>query len=188
MTTKRGEPMVFLRLDDVTGGIDCVVFAATYANAQELCVVDRILIVKGRVDHKEGETKLVVQEISAFESVAVKREVRLRIDATAGARRDDPRPRALFRDYPGESPVLRRLRHLAGHPDARLGPAVPRHSPIRTSTPRCRALLGEVGARLSRARSLGRRCAELHGVDCAGKPLVSEARLRLHKSCTYRGY
>ena len=27
LTTKRGEPMVFLRLDDVTGGIDCVVFA-----------------------------------------------------------------------------------------------------------------------------------------------------------------
>ena len=31
---------------------------------------DRILIVKGRVDHKEGETKLVVSEVAAFESVA----------------------------------------------------------------------------------------------------------------------
>ena len=47
-----------------------------------LCTVDRILILKGRVDHKEGETKLVAQEIAAFESVAAKRDVRLRIDAT----------------------------------------------------------------------------------------------------------
>ena len=51
--------MVFLRLDDVTGGIECVVFNSTYAPSRELCVADRILIVKGRVDHKEGETKLI---------------------------------------------------------------------------------------------------------------------------------
>ncbi len=82
LLTKRGEQMVFLRLDDVTGGIDCVVFATAYASARELCVPDRIIIVKGRVDHKEGETKLLAQEISAFESVQAKRTVRLRIDAT----------------------------------------------------------------------------------------------------------
>src|SRR5262249_1410625 len=38
LLTKRGEQMVFLRLDDVTGGIDVVVFAAAYAAAQQLCV------------------------------------------------------------------------------------------------------------------------------------------------------
>jgi DNA polymerase-3 subunit alpha len=106
LTTKRGEPMVFLRLDDVTGGIDCVVFNSTYTSASELCVPDRILIVKGRVDHKEGETKLVAQELAAFESVAAKREVRLRLDATrarAGTIRDLA---AVIRDFPGESPVL----------------------------------------------------------------------------------
>jgi DNA polymerase-3 subunit alpha len=106
LTTKRGEPMVFLRLDDVTGGTDCVVFNSTYAAAAELCTVDRILIVKGRVDHKEGETKLIAQDVSAFEAVAARREVRLRIDATqahAGLIRDLA---SLLRDFPGDSPVL----------------------------------------------------------------------------------
>jgi DNA polymerase-3 subunit alpha len=106
LTTKRGEPMVFMRLDDVTGGIDCVVFNSTYTSSHELCVTDRVLIVKGRVDHKEGETKLVLQEVSAFESVAARREVRLRIDAMrtpAGAIRDLA---ALIRDFPGESRVV----------------------------------------------------------------------------------
>jgi len=106
LTTKRGEPMVFMRLDDVTGGIDCVVFNSTYAAAAELCTTDRVLVVKGRVDHKEGETKLVVQEINAFESVAARREVRLRIDATrtpAGVIRELA---TVIRDFPGESRVL----------------------------------------------------------------------------------
>src|SRR4051812_49057487 len=70
MMTKRGEPMVFMRLDDVTGGTDCVVFNSTYATAADLCTTDRIVIVKGRIDHKEGETKLVVQEVAAFESIS----------------------------------------------------------------------------------------------------------------------
>src|SRR5262245_46237615 len=106
LTTKRGEPMVFMRLDDVTGGIDCVVFNSTYTTAAELCTTDRILIVKGRVDHQEGETKLVVQDVAAFEAVAARREVRLRIDATrtpAGVIRDLA---AVIRDFPGESRVL----------------------------------------------------------------------------------
>ncbi len=106
LTTKRGEPMVFLRLDDVTGGVDCVVFNSTYASAAELCVTDRILILKGRVDHKEGETKLVVQEVNAFESVAAKRDVRLRIDATRIGAGVIGELAAVIRDFPGESPVL----------------------------------------------------------------------------------
>jgi DNA polymerase-3 subunit alpha len=31
MTTKKGDPMVFLRLDDVTGGSECMVFNSTYS-------------------------------------------------------------------------------------------------------------------------------------------------------------
>src|SRR5262249_49201320 len=60
VTTKRGEPMVFLTLDDPTGSAEVVVFNSTYAASRELCTADRILVVKGRVDHKQqGETKLI---------------------------------------------------------------------------------------------------------------------------------
>ncbi|MEI8105546.1 MAG: DNA polymerase III subunit alpha [Actinomycetes bacterium] len=142
LTTKRGETMVFLRLDDVTGGIDCVVFAATYKTAAALCAVDRILIVRGRVDHKEGETKLVASEISAFESVAVKREVRLRIDATqaqAGMIHDLA---ALIRDFPGESPVLLDCVTSQGNVAYALGPEY-RVAPEPNFYAEVRALLGE---------------------------------------------
>jgi DNA polymerase-3 subunit alpha len=105
MTTKRGDAMVFLRLEDVTGGVETVVFNSTYDRARELCTTDRILIVKGRIDRKEGETKLVAMELSAFEAVAEKREVWLKIDATKAGAGTIRELAALIKDFPGESPV-----------------------------------------------------------------------------------
>ena len=105
MTTKRGDAMVFLRLEDVTGGIETVVFNTTYEKARELCTTDRILIVKGRIDRKEGETKLVALELAAFEAVPEKREVRLKIDATKAAAGTIRELARLIEDFPGESPV-----------------------------------------------------------------------------------
>ena len=106
MTTKRGDLMVFLRLEDVTGGCDVVVFNSTYQQARDLCVADRILIVKGRIDRKEGETKLVALELQPFEAVDEKREVRLKIDATSTRAGIIHELRELIRDFPGESPVF----------------------------------------------------------------------------------
>jgi DNA polymerase-3 subunit alpha len=105
MTTKKGDPMVFMRLDDVTGGTECVVFNSTYQQARELLTMDRILIVKGRVDHKEGETKLIASEVAAFEAVPEKREVRLKIDAMKAKPGTIRELASLLRDFPGESPV-----------------------------------------------------------------------------------
>src|SRR4051794_6795678 len=122
MTTKRGDAMVFLRLEDVTGGVETVVFNSTYDRARELCTTDRILIVKGRIDRKEGETKLVAMEISAFEAGPEKREVWLKIDATkagAGTIRDLA---ALIKDFPGESPVYADLMTSHGKKVYAFGP------------------------------------------------------------------
>ena len=123
MTTKRGEQMVFLTLDDPTGAAEVVVFAATYATARDLCVVDRILVVKGRVDHKQqGETKLIGMELTAFEVVAERREVRFRLDAReapAGVIQELAR---LVKEYPGESPVYVALETSLGAKTLALGP------------------------------------------------------------------
>ena len=126
MTTKRGDAMVFMRLDDVTGGTECVVFNSTYEKARELCTVDRILVVKGRVDHKEGETKLIALELSAFEAVAEKREVRLKLDATKTRAGLIQELRSLIQDFPGESPVYVDCMTSVGPKTYAFGPAVPR--------------------------------------------------------------
>src|SRR5438552_16576027 len=96
--------MVFVRLDDVIGSAECVVFNSVYASSHELLVPDAILVVKARIDHKEGETTLIALEVSSFEATPERREALLRSDAfrrKAGLIRQLA---ALVGEYPGEAP------------------------------------------------------------------------------------
>jgi DNA polymerase III subunit alpha len=66
--TKNGDPMMFATLDDLEGQVELLVFNSAYAANADKVDVDRIVIVRGRVDHKEaGETKLVAHEVEPFE-------------------------------------------------------------------------------------------------------------------------
>jgi DNA polymerase-3 subunit alpha len=143
VTTKRGDPMVFATLDDPTGSAEVVVFNSTYAAAREHLEEDRVLIVKGRVDHKQaGETKLVAMEVSLFEAVPERREVRLRIDARqapAGLIRELA---TLVQDFPGDAPVYVALETSVGERTLALGPGF-RVKPDSDFFAEVRALLGE---------------------------------------------
>ena len=143
VTTKRGEPMVFVTLDDPTGSAEVVVFNSTYASARELLEADRILVVKGRVDHKQaGETKLVASEVSAFESALIRREVRLRIDAQQAPAGIVRELALLVADYPGDAPVYLALETSLGERTLALGPDY-RVKPEADFFAEVRALLGE---------------------------------------------
>ncbi|OAI55621.1 hypothetical protein AYO48_03180 [Gaiella sp. SCGC AG-212-M14] len=143
LTTKKGEPMVFMRLDDVTGGAEVVVFNSVYAHARELCVMDRILVVKGRIDHKqEGETKLLAMEVAPFEAVAERKEVTIKIDARrarAGVVRDLA---LLVKDFPGETRVNLLLEMTEGTKQLVLGPQY-KVKPVPDFFAEAKALLGE---------------------------------------------
>src|SRR2546425_5821944 len=143
LTTKKGEPMVFMRLADATGGAEGVVFHSVYAPARELCVMDRILIVKGRIDHKqEGETKLLAMEVAPFEAVAERKEVTIRIDARvarAGVVRDLA---LLVKDFPGDSRVNLLLEMSEGTKQFVLGPQY-KVKPVPDFFAEAKALLGE---------------------------------------------
>jgi DNA polymerase-3 subunit alpha len=123
LTTKRGEPMVFLALDDPTGGGEVVVFNSTYAQARELCVADRILVIKGRVDHKQqGETKLLAMEVAPFEAVPARTEIRFKLDARETRAGILKELAELVKGYPGESRVYVALETSLGPKTYALGP------------------------------------------------------------------
>jgi DNA polymerase-3 subunit alpha len=66
--TKKGDPMLFATLDDLEAQVEMLVFNSAYAANSEKIDVDKVVIVRGRVDHKDqGETKLVVQEAEVFD-------------------------------------------------------------------------------------------------------------------------
>ncbi|HEU5254180.1 MAG TPA: DNA polymerase III subunit alpha [Solirubrobacterales bacterium] len=66
--TKSGNQMMFATLDDVEGQVEMLVFKADQAESAAVIEPDAIVLVRGRLDHKDrGETKLVVQEAQRFE-------------------------------------------------------------------------------------------------------------------------
>jgi DNA polymerase-3 subunit alpha len=66
--TKSGNQMMFATLDDVEGQVEMLVFKADQAESAQVIQPDAIVLVRGRLDHKDrGETKLVVQEAERFE-------------------------------------------------------------------------------------------------------------------------
>jgi DNA polymerase-3 subunit alpha len=123
LTTKKGEPMVFMRLDDLAGSIEVVVFNSVYGAARDLLELDSVLVVKGRVDHKqEGETKLLAIEISAFEATPERREVRLRVDARKAPAGIVRSLAGVVKEFPGEIPVIVAIATSQGETTLALGP------------------------------------------------------------------
>jgi DNA polymerase-3 subunit alpha len=144
LTTKKGDPMAFLQLEDTTGGAECVVFNSTYAHSRELCVADQILIVKARIDHKEGETKLIALDVAAFEAVAERKDVRLKIDARlakAGVIRELAQ---LVKEFQGAAPVLIEMETSQGSKTLELGPDY-RVEPAADFFAEVKQLLGPAG-------------------------------------------
>jgi DNA polymerase III subunit alpha len=143
VTTKKGDPMVFVRLDDLTGSAEVVVFNSVYTAARDLVEMDRILVVKGRVDHKqEGETKLIAIEVAPFEQTPERTEVRLRIDARrapAGLVRELAE---LVKDFPGPVPVVVALETSEGEKTLTLGSRFS-VDPVPDFFAEAKALLGE---------------------------------------------
>src|SRR4051794_28350361 len=112
--TKKGDPMMFATLDDLEGQCEILVFNSAYSSNESKLDVDKLVIVRGRVDHKEqGETKLVVQDVEAFEPTPEEIESARELAANA----PPPPSRRLTLSVPGTVPAsfLEDLRELVSH-------------------------------------------------------------------------
>ncbi|MDP4620750.1 MAG: DNA polymerase III subunit alpha [Thermoleophilia bacterium] len=124
ITTKRGEPMAFVRLDDLEGGIEVVVVPQVLAAARDIIAEDSLVLITGRIDQKgEGETKLVAQAVEPFTPDPADEEDRLllEVDAQRFATADPALLKKLFSDHPGEACVIVSLRTPEGETRMRLG-------------------------------------------------------------------
>jgi DNA polymerase-3 subunit alpha len=138
--TKKGEPMMFATLDDLDGAVEMLVFGKALAAGEETLVADAIVIVRGKVDHKDRDKIcLIVQDVAPFEptqdEVEQAREQAVKVAAQAHAqplrlRLDAARLRAsvlgdlkdLLAGFPGESDVVIELHTSTGPRRLKLGP------------------------------------------------------------------
>jgi DNA polymerase-3 subunit alpha len=112
--TKKGEPMMFATLDDLEGQCEILIFNSAYASNESKLDVDKLVVVRGRVDHKEqGETKLVVQEVEAFEPTP--EEIESAREQAANAPPPPSRRLTLTVDSGVPASFLEDLRELVSH-------------------------------------------------------------------------
>jgi DNA polymerase-3 subunit alpha len=137
--TKKGDPMMFATLDDLESSVEVLVFGKTLADNEAAVATDSIVIVRGRVDHKDrNKTCIVAQQIDTFEPteeevrVATENEavaarvpeaLKLRLDASilpATALLD---LKELLSGFPGDCDVVIELNTSTGPRRLRLGPS-----------------------------------------------------------------
>ncbi len=135
--TKNGSNMMFATLDDLEGRVELIVFAKALEANAEVIDTDAVVLVRGRVDHKDrDETKLVVQEVQRFEpSVdeleSAKEKVRkleqperltLRLDASRFGLSIVEELKSVFADFPGDAEVVLEMSTGEGTRKLRFGP------------------------------------------------------------------
>ncbi len=64
--TKNDKPMAFVQLEDLQGNIEVVVFPSVYEGTRELWETDKILVVKGRVDVRGREPKIICESVQDY--------------------------------------------------------------------------------------------------------------------------
>jgi DNA polymerase-3 subunit alpha len=130
--TRNGDPMMFGTLDDLEGSVEILVFGKALAEYEGALGVDSVVLVRGRVDHKDADkTCLVVQTVEAFEPTP--EEVEL-AKVTAATRKVGPLPlhvrvdaaglpasiiddlKSLLANYPGDSEVVLEVQMSSGDP------------------------------------------------------------------------
>ena len=135
--TKKGDPMMFATLDDLETSLEMIVFGKPLLACEEALAPDSIVLVRGRVDHKDREkTCLIVQQADRFQPTeqevaeAQEREavapsgpdaLRLRLDANALPASVLGELRELLTGFPGESEVVIELRTSIGERRLKLG-------------------------------------------------------------------
>jgi DNA polymerase-3 subunit alpha len=139
--TRNGDHMMFATLDDLGGAVEMLVFGKALAEHEAALAVDQVVIVKGRVDHKEaGKTCLVVQSVEGFSpsaeeierartqarsaaqtAKALARPVRLRVCAGELTRGVIEELRQAIEDFPGPAEVWIEMETSAGLRRLRLG-------------------------------------------------------------------
>ncbi|MGK7927505.1 MAG: OB-fold nucleic acid binding domain-containing protein [Spirulina sp.] len=67
--TKKGDPMAFLQLEDLSGQVEGVVFPSAFENVEAYLEDDARLIFWGNADRKDDKVQLIVESVEPVEDV-----------------------------------------------------------------------------------------------------------------------
>jgi DNA polymerase-3 subunit alpha len=106
-TKKTGDKMAILRLEDLKGTIDVLVFPRSFKLAEKNIAEDAMVFVRGRVNLREDTPKIIAEEILPLEDARNKYTQALSIELiTTGLEKDTlAKLSEIFKKYKGNTPV-----------------------------------------------------------------------------------
>jgi DNA polymerase III subunit alpha len=105
--TKRGDLMAVFQLEDLQTSIECMVFPRTMQQHGHLLEDDAVVIVKGRVDTRDDQPKLMATELQRFEPLSdTAPPVRITLSPNAMSEHQLEGLKALLGEHPGQSQVF----------------------------------------------------------------------------------
>ena len=112
MLTKRGKfegkRMAFVKLEDFSGSVDCVIFASVYAEVGEHLKTDAILFFRGEVDQNRAEPNIKVNDVIPLEQAKTTLTKHVTLGVSPEAEDLDVQILAIKRmlkEHPGRIPV-----------------------------------------------------------------------------------
>jgi len=69
VTTKKGDPMAIVQLEDLTGSTEAVIFPKIFDKVKHLLEKDKRLMVWGKIDRRDEQTQLIIDNMQSIESV-----------------------------------------------------------------------------------------------------------------------
>ncbi len=125
VTTKKGDSMAVVQMEDLTGHAEAVIFPKAYARIGQYIKPDARLMVWGKVDRRDDRVQMIIDDAQPIETVSM---VMLDIDPSiAGDIKNQNRLRDVLRVLQGEdkfaakTPVIALIRTRGQSHAVRLG-------------------------------------------------------------------
>jgi DNA polymerase-3 subunit alpha len=114
--SRKGDPMAFTVLEDMSSSVEVVVFPSTYADCSHLLGGEEPLIVLGTVQQGERGAKIIAQSIDRLADALVKytEKTTIRLQAKNTSRQHMEQLKEMFYTFHGKVPL-----HLTLHFDGR---------------------------------------------------------------------
>lgn len=62
VVTKKGDSMIFLKLSDLSGSIECVIFPRVLVEFKDLFVLEKCVAIKGKISMRNGSVSIIVDK------------------------------------------------------------------------------------------------------------------------------
>jgi DNA polymerase-3 subunit alpha len=86
--TRKGDPMARGRFEDMTGVVACIIFPSAYERLKDIVQENEALLMTGRVQMREEQPEIIVEEVESLEAAAEKltRGIQIVVDESVGGK------------------------------------------------------------------------------------------------------